>query len=131
GYLEHLFAKAGGLRAGRQLLVNAEIAMVEAERALRTKRPREAVERARQAARLAPKEPDFAAHLAILELLDRGRSDHERHAWARKSARRALQLDPESARAMVALGMLAREEGDASEARKQALAALKLRPRME
>jgi len=131
GYLEHVFSRAGGLRGGRPLMVPAETALMEAERALKARRVGDAVERARQAFQLAPREADFAAHLALLELLDRGRSDAERRSLSRRAARKALALEPESARAMVALALLAKEEGDASEARKQVLAALKLRPRME
>jgi tetratricopeptide (TPR) repeat protein len=131
GYLEHIFSRAGGLRGGRPMLVAGEMAMMEAQRALAGRRVHESVERARQATQAAPREPDFAAHLALLELLDRGRSDVERRSVARRAAKKALALEPESARAMVALALVAREEGDLTEARKQVLAALKLRPRME
>lgn len=131
GYLEHLLGKAQGLRGPRPLVAEAEIAMKEAERALAARQPTRAVEPARRATLLAPREPDFQAHLAILELLDRSRSDTDRRAAARKAARRALVLDPEHARALVALALIARDEGDLGEARKQVLAALKLRPRLE
>ena len=131
GYLEHIFSKVEGLRGGRPIVVSAEVALKEAERALRGRRVSDAVERARAAASLAPKEPDFQARLGMLELLDRSRSDAERRANARKAAKKALTLDPESAHAMLTLAMLAREEGDASEARKLTLAVLKLRPKME
>ena len=131
GYLEHIFSKVEGLRGGRPIVVAAEVALKEAERALRGKRASDAVERARAAVSLAPREPDFQARLGMLELLDRSRSDAERRANARKAAKKALTLDPESAHAMLTLAMLAREEGDASEARKLTLAVLKLRPKME
>lgn len=131
GYLEHIFSRAPELRGGRAISVPAEVALKEAERALKNRRAREAVEKARQAAQLAPKEPEIQAHLALLELLDRSRPDLERRGAALKAARKALQLDPENARAMVCLALLAREERDVSEARKQVLAALKLKPRME
>ena len=130
-YLEHLFGKATGLRGERALSVAGEVAMMEAERALRAQKPRDAVAHAREAAQHAPREPDFFAHLALLELLDRSRADAERFAAARKAVKRALQLDPQSARAMVAEAMLAREEGDWVGARRQVLAALKLRPKLE
>ncbi|MBS2027345.1 MAG: molecular chaperone DnaJ [Deltaproteobacteria bacterium] len=131
GYLEHIFSKVEGLRGGRPIVVSAEVALKEAERALRNRRASDALERVRAAASLAPKEPDFQARLAMLELLDRSRSDAERRANARKAAKKALTLDPEHAHAMLALAMLAREEGDLSEARKLTLAALKLRPKLE
>jgi tetratricopeptide (TPR) repeat protein len=131
GYLEHLLGKAAGLRGQRELVASAEVAMKEAEKFLAAREPTRAVERARKASQLAPREPDFLAHLAILELLDRSRSDDDRRNAARKAARRALTLDPEHARAQVALGLVARDEGDLGEARRAVLAALKLRPRLE
>ncbi len=63
--------------------------------------------------------------LAFAELFDPGATDPERAAGARRTARKALALAPEHPRASIALAIAEKRLGNAAEARRVLLDALR------
>jgi CheY-like chemotaxis protein len=132
GYLAFLVQKAelaGVRREGIDL--DAEISLKLGERALLARRNAEAVSALHAAAQRNPREPEYHAMLGFAELHDPLRGPAERAAEARKSARRALQLDPDHARGIAVLALAEQLAGDLPEARKIAVAGLRAHPSSE
>ncbi|BDG02040.1 DUF4388 domain-containing protein [Anaeromyxobacter oryzae] len=111
--------------------VDAEIALKRGERALAARRNAEAVQALRQAVERNAKEPEYAAMLGFAELFDPVLPRSERIAEARRQARRALSLAPDHPRATAVLALAEEQGGDAAEARRLVLAALKAHPGSE
>jgi len=123
------FELAGVRRAGIDL--DAEIALKRGERALRARSAGEAVAALREASERNPKEPEYLAMQAFAELFDRALAPAARAEQARRTAGRALALAPEHPRATCALALAVEALGDAGEARRAVLAALKAHPASE
>ena len=111
--------------------VDAEVALKRGERALRARRPAEAIAALREAAERNPREPEYLAMLAFAELLDPATPAPERAANAKRTAKRALALAPENPRAAGVLALADARMGDPAEARRVVVAALKERPDSE
>ena len=109
----------------------AEIALLRAERALRARRNTDAVEALREAVHLSPREPEYLAMLAFASLFDPVLPRGERANEARRVARRALAFAPDHPRASAALGLAEAQLGDAAEARRVIVSALKEHPHSE
>jgi len=109
----------------------AEIALLRAERALRARRNTDAVEALREAVHLSPREPEYLAMLAFASLFDPVLPKGERAGEARRVARRALSIAPDHPRASAALGLAEAQLGDAAEARRVIVSALKEHPHSE
>jgi cytochrome c-type biogenesis protein CcmH/NrfG len=75
-----------------------------------------------------PKEPEYLAMLGFASLFDPVLPRSQRAAEARKSARKALALQPDHPRAAAVLALAEEMAGDVGEARKVVLAALKAHP---
>ena len=84
------------------------------------------MESLREAVERAGHEPDFHAALAFALMFDAGAPLDLRITEARRSAKKAVALDKDSVRAICALALVEYEAGDAAEARKLALQALRL-----
>ncbi len=128
-YLSFLLLKfelTGARRPG--IDVDAEIALKRGERALLVRRNAEAVSAFTAAVEKNPKEPEYLAMLGFAELFDPVLPPTQRAAEAKRNARKALQLQPDHARAMAVLALAEQLTGDAAEARKIVLAALKAHP---
>ena len=128
-YLSFLMLKfelAGARRPG--IDVDAEIALKRGERALVMRRNAEAVAALARSVERNPKEPEYHAMLGFAELHDPVLPRSQRAAEARKCARKALQLDPEHARAIAVLALAEATAGDAAEARKVVVAGLRTHP---
>jgi CheY-like chemotaxis protein len=108
--------------------VDAEIALKRGERALVSHRNAEAVSAIAAAVERNPREPEYHAMLGFAELFDPVLPRARRASEARKSARKALQLQPDHARAIAVLGLAEAMAGDVTEARKVVLAGLKAHP---
>jgi len=131
-YLSFLMLKfelAGARRPG--IDVDAEIALKRGERALVTHRNAEAVSAIAAAVERNPKEPEYHAMLGFAELFDPVLPRSQRASEAKKNARKALQLQPDHARAIAVLGLAEAMAGDLGEARKVVLAGLKTHPTNE
>ncbi len=131
-YLSFLVLKlelTGARRAG--IDVDAEIALKKGERALVSHRNAEAVSALAAAVEKNPKEPEYHAMLGFAELYDPVLPRSQRAAEAKKCARKALQLQPEHARAIAVLALAEAIAGDAAEARKVVVAGLKTHPESE
>ena len=131
-YLSFLVLKlelTGARKAG--IDVDAEIALKKGERALLLHRNAEAVTALARAVERNPKEPEYHAMLGFAELHDPVLPRSQRAAEARKCARKALQLDPEHARAIAVLALAEATAGDAAEARKVVVAGLRTHPENE
>jgi DNA-binding NarL/FixJ family response regulator/tetratricopeptide (TPR) repeat protein len=123
------FELAGARRPGADL--DAEIALKRGERALRARHHAAAVGALRQAVERSPKEPEYVAMLAFAELFDPVRAPEARAQEARRLARRAIGLAPDHVRATAALVLAEDALGDIAEARRLALAALRVHPQSE
>lgn len=131
-YLSFLMVKADVGAARRPGIdVDAEIALKKGERALLMRRNAEAVAALAAAVERNPREPEYHAMLGFAELFDPVLPRSERAAEARKSARKALQLDPAHVRATAVLALAEELSGDLAEARKLVLGALKTNPSSE
>jgi CheY-like chemotaxis protein len=131
-YLAFLVAKfelAGLRRPG--IDVEAEIALKRGERALLMRRNAEAVTALELAVERNPREPEYHAMLGFAELFDPVLPRSERAAEARKSARKALQLEPSHPRATAVLALAGELMGEVSEARQLVLATLETHPSSE
>jgi CheY-like chemotaxis protein len=131
-YLSFLLLKfelTGARRPG--IDVDAEIALKRGERALLVRRNAEAVAAFGAAVEKNPKEPEYLAMLGFAELFDPVLPPSQRAAEAKRNARKALQLQPDHARATAVLALAERLTGDAAEARKIVLAGLKAHPANE
>jgi tetratricopeptide (TPR) repeat protein/DNA-binding NarL/FixJ family response regulator len=126
GFLLVQFEISGARRPGIDL--DAEIALKRAEKALRGRRPAEAVEALREAAERNPREPEYLAMLAFACLLDPVLPASERAEEARRAAKRALALAPEHVRALAVLALAEEARGSASDARRIVLDALGVHP---
>ncbi len=111
--------------------VDAEVALRRGERALRARRNTEAAAEIRDAAERNPREPEYLAMLGFAELFDPVLPASERAQAAKRSARRALALDPHHLRGTVALALAERAAGDVAEARRLVLGALRRHPESE
>jgi CheY-like chemotaxis protein len=120
---------AGARRAA--IDVDAEIALRRGERALVAHRNAEAVTALAAAVERNPKEPEYHAMLGFAELYDPVLPRSQRAAEARRSARKALQLQPEHVRATAVLGLAEGMAGDLVEARKIVVAGLRAHPSSE
>jgi CheY-like chemotaxis protein/tetratricopeptide (TPR) repeat protein len=131
-YLSFLLPKlelVGARRPGIDL--DAEVALKRGERALLARRSAEAVQALRVAVERNPKEPEYHAMLGFAELFDPVLPPASRAQEARRAARRALGLAPEHPRATVVLALAEEALGDAAEARRVVLSALKAHPGSE
>jgi DNA-binding response OmpR family regulator/tetratricopeptide (TPR) repeat protein len=131
-YLSFLLLKfelTGARRPG--IDVDAEIALKRGERALLARRNAEAVAALASAVERNPKEPEYLAMLGFASLFDPVLPRSQRAAEARKSARKALALAPDHARATAVLALAEEMAGDLAEARKLVLAGLKAHPANE
>ncbi len=131
-YLSFLVLKlelTGARRTG--IDVDAEIALKKGERALVLHRNAEAVAALTAAVERNPKEPEYHAMLGFAELHDPVLPRSQRAAEARRCARKALQLQPDHARAIAVLALAEAMAGDAAEARKVVVAGLKTHPTSE
>ncbi len=131
-YVSFLLLKAdlGGARAP-PVDVDGEIALKKGERALVLRRNAEAVTALAAAVGRNPKEPEYHAMLGFAELHDPVLPRSQRAAEARKSARKALQLQPDHPRATAGLALAEALAGDAAEARKVVVAGLRSHPASE
>ena len=128
-YLSHLLARQSGEgRRRTEVDPEAEVALKRGERALKERRFTEAVGALREASERNPREPEYLAVLALALLRDSSLRPEERLAAASRAARRAVALDPECGRALVAMALAEEASGDLAEARKRLLAALKADP---
>jgi CheY-like chemotaxis protein len=128
-YLSFLVLKlelTGARKSG--IDVDAEIALKQGERALLLHRNAEAVAAVARAVERNPKEPEYHAMLGFAELHDPVLPPSQRAAEARRCARKALQLDPEHARAVAVLALAEATAGDTAEARKVVVAGLRSHP---
>jgi tetratricopeptide (TPR) repeat protein len=123
------FELTGARRPG--IDVDAEVALKRGERALRARRNAEAVSALKDAVERNAKEPEYVAMLGFAELFDPVLPASERVAEARRCARRALSLAPEHPRALAVLALAEAMGGDLAEARRTAVAALKIHPQSE
>jgi curved DNA-binding protein CbpA len=131
-YLSFLLGRLEATGARRTAIdAEAEVALKKGERALRERRHSDAVAALEAAAGRNPREPEYAAMLAFAALFDPALPPAERAQAARRAARRALALDPGHARAAAALALAEERLGDAAEARRIVLAALKAHPESE
>jgi tetratricopeptide (TPR) repeat protein len=131
-YLEYLLVRleqSGGRKPGVDL--QAEIALKRGQRAMRRRQHREAVAALREAVQRNAREPEYVAMLAFALLFDPAQSVSAAAQEARKLARRALVMDAGHPRAAAALALAEEALGDAAEARKVTLGALKLHPHSE
>jgi tetratricopeptide (TPR) repeat protein len=131
-YLAFLLLKfelAGVRRPG--IVLDAELALKRGERALRARRPDEAVAALRQAAELNPREPEYLAMLGFAELRAPDRTADAQADAARLAAGRALELDPGHPRALVVLALAEEAAGRREPARQAALRALQAHPGSE
>ena len=131
-YLSFLVLKlelTGARRPG--IDVDAEIALKKGERALIMRRNAEAVSALTSAVERNPREPEYHAMLGFAELFDPVLPRSQRAAEARKSARKALQLEPAHPRATAVLALAEELSGDVAEARKLVLNGLKAHPSNE
>jgi len=106
----------------------AEVALVRAERALRTRRAGDAVEALRTAVALAPREPEYLAVLAFATLHDPAQPPAAQAREAERLARKALGLHPDHPRAAAALALAQVRLGEVAEARRVLLSALRVHP---
>jgi CheY-like chemotaxis protein/tetratricopeptide (TPR) repeat protein len=123
------FELTGARRPG--IDVDAEIALKRGERALRARRNAEAVSALKQAVEKNPREPEYLAVLGFAELFDPVLPPTERVQEAKRAARKALAIDPGHVRALVTLAIAEDRLGDAAEARRILLSALKAHPQSE
>lgn len=131
-YLEYLLARleqTGARRPGVDLF--AEMALKKGERALRRRRPAEAVLALREAVERNPREPEYLALLAFALLREPAAPGAEPAAEARRLARRALGLTEGHPRAAAALALAEEALGDPAEARRVLLSALRAHPGSE
>ncbi|HEX9049778.1 MAG TPA: DUF4388 domain-containing protein [Anaeromyxobacter sp.] len=131
-YLSFLVLKlelTGARKAG--IDVDAEIALKRGERALLLHRNAEAVSALAAAVERNPKEPEYHAILGFAELHDPVLPRSQRAAEARRCARKALQLDPDHARAIAVLALAEEAAGDPAEGRKVVVAGLRTHPENE
>jgi tetratricopeptide (TPR) repeat protein len=131
-YLSFLVLKlelTGARKAG--IDVDAEILLKKGERALLLHRNAEAVAALAAAVERNPKEPEYHAMLGFAELYDPVLPRSQRATEARRCARKALQLQPDHARAVAVLGLAEALAGDAAEARKVVVAGLRSHPTSE
>jgi len=129
GYLAFLllqFEISGARRPGIDL--DAEIALKRGEKALRARRLAEAVRCFRDAVERNPKEPEYLSMLAFACLHDPVLPPGQRAEEARKSAKKALALAPEHARALAVLALAEATKGNMTDARRAVLDALRLHP---
>jgi tetratricopeptide (TPR) repeat protein/DNA-binding NarL/FixJ family response regulator len=129
GYLSFLllqFEISGARRPGIDL--DAEIALKRGEKALRARRPAEAITALKEAVERNPKEPEYLAMLAFASLNDPVLPRALRAEEARKVARRALALAPEHVRALSVLALAEEVRGNLSDARRLVLDALRYHP---
>ena len=118
------FELAGVRRPG--IDVDAEVALKRGERALRERRPSDALAALRAAVDANPREPEYTAMLAFAELFDTATAEPDRWAHAKRTAKKALAMLPEHPRASVALAISERRLGNLAEARRVLLDALKV-----
>lgn len=111
--------------------VAAEIAVKRGERALRARRASDALAAFREAVERNPREPEYAVMLGFAALHDPALPPSERAQEARRQARRALALAPDSGRASAVLALAEEALGQVAEARRVTLAALKAQPDRE
>ncbi len=123
------FEAAGTRKPG--IDVDAEIALKRGERALLARRNAEAVTALKLAAQRNPREPEYLAMLGFAELFDPVLPRTERAQEARKNARKALALEPAHPRASAVLALAESSLGEAGEARRIVLDALKVHPHSE
>jgi len=131
-YLEYLLARleqTGARRPGVDL--QAELALKRGERALRGRRPGEAVLALREAVERNPREPEYLALLAFALLQEPPAKGPESAAEARRLGRRALGLAPDHPRASAALALAEEALGESAEARRVVLSALRAHPGSE
>ncbi|HSN16183.1 MAG TPA: DUF4388 domain-containing protein, partial [Anaeromyxobacteraceae bacterium] len=129
GYLAFLllqFEISGARRPGIDL--DAEIALKRGEKALRARRLAEAVHCFRVAVDRNPKEPEYLSMLAFASLHDPVLPPGQRAEEARKMAKKALALAPDHARALSVLALAEAAKGNASDARRTVLDALRVHP---
>jgi DNA-binding response OmpR family regulator/tetratricopeptide (TPR) repeat protein len=132
GYLAFLllqFEISGARRPGIDL--DAEIALKRGERALRARRLAEAVRSFREAVERNPKEPEYLSMLAFASLHDPVLPPGQRADEARKAARRALAITADHPRALAVLALAESSRGNAAEARRLVLDALRAHPENE
>jgi len=108
--------------------VDAEVALRRGERALRDRRNAEAVTALREAAERNPREPEYLAMLAFAELFDPVLPAADRAQAARRTAKKALALEPEHVRAMATLALAEEALGGVAEARRLMLDTLRAHP---
>ena len=106
--------------------VDAEVALKRGERALRERRLPDALAALRAAVDGNPREPEYTAMLAFAELFDAATPEPERSARARRTAKKALAMVPEHPRATIALAIAEKRLGNAPEARRILVGALKV-----
>jgi tetratricopeptide (TPR) repeat protein len=120
------FEISGARRPGIDL--DAEIALKRGEKALRARRPAEAVRALKEAADRNPREPEYLAMLAFASLHDPVLPPTQRAEEARKVAKRALALAPEHVRALSVLALAEDARGNTSDARRMILDTLRIHP---
>ncbi len=123
------FELTGARRPGIDL--DAEVALKLGERALQARRNAEAVTSLKAAVERNPTEPEYAAMLGFAELYDPVLPPAARAQEAKRAARKALALAPDHPRALAVLALAELALGDAAEARKVVLGALKAHPASE
>jgi tetratricopeptide (TPR) repeat protein len=120
------FEISGARRPGIDL--DAEIALKRAAKALRARRLAEAIHSLKDAVERNPREPEYLAILAFASLMDPVLPPSQRAEEARKFAKRALALAPDHVRALSVLALSESARGNASDARRIVLDALKAHP---